>query len=289
MTGAGVRFSDSSSLLSRAMDLMEEGPQSTARIAGRVFGVRSGPPGLAARMVFELLAEDHRVRVDADGVWRLAADAGREDRPLDSLSYVVVDVETTGMPVSQGGRIIEIAAVQVREGALRDEFATLINPGGPIPRWVSGLTGISQEMVASAPRFEEVCDELRRRLEGRVFVAHNAAYDWAYVSAEMRRARRIVPSGPRLCTVRMARKALPGVRRRGLDSLAAFYGIEIEGRHRAEGDARATALLLLRLLQEADRQGVGRWGELQSWLGRRGSRGRRGPKRRHGRGGKVAP
>ncbi len=289
MTGAGVRFSESSSLLSRAMDLIEEGPQPTSRIAGRVFGVRSGPPGLAARMVFELLAEDHRVRVDADGVWRLTADTGREDGILNSLSYVVVDVETTGIPVSRGGRIIEIAAVQVRDGALRDEFATLINPGGPIPRWVSGLTGISQEMVALAPRFEEVCDELRRRLEGRVFVAHNAAYDWAYVSAEMRRARLIVPSGPRLCTVRLARKALPGVRQRGLDSLAAYYGIEIEGRHRAEGDARATALLLLRLLQEADRQGVGRWGELQSWLVRRRARGRRGPKRRRGHGGKGAP
>jgi len=283
MTGSGVRFSESSSLLSRAMDLIEEGPQSTSRVASRVFGVRSGPPGLAARMVFELLAEDHRVRVDADGVWRLAGDAGREERALDSLSYVVIDVETTGIPVSQGGRIIEIAAVQVRDGAVRDDFATLINPGVRIPRWVSGLTGISQDMVASAPRFEGVCDQLRGSLEGRVFVAHNAAYDWAYVSAEMRRARLIVPSGPRLCTVRLARKALPGVRRRGLDSLAAFYGIEIEGRHRAAGDARATALLLLRLLQEADRQGVGRWGELQSWLGRRGSKRRRGP------GGKGAP
>ncbi len=289
MTGPGVRFSGSSSLLSQAINLIEEGPQPTSRIAGRVFGVRSGPPGLAARMVFELLADDHRVRVGADGVWRLAADAGREDRPLASLGYVVVDVETTGVPVSQGGRIIEIAAVQVRDGAIRDEFATLINPGGPIPRWVSGLTGISHDMVASAPRFEEICDQLRPRLEGRVFVAHNAAYDWAYVSGEMRRARLIVPSGPRLCTVRLARKALPGVRRRGLDSLAAFYGIEIEGRHRAAGDARATALLLLRLLQEADRQGVGRWGELQSWLGRPGSRGRRGSKRRRGHGGKGAP
>lgn len=190
-----MRFSESSSLLSQAINLIEEGPQPTSRIAGRVFGVRSGPPGLAARMVFELLAEDHRVRVDGDGVWRLAADAGREDRPLDSLSYVVVDVETTGIPVSRGGRIIEIAAVQVRDGAIRDEFTTLVNPGGPIPRWVSDLTGISHGMVASAPRFEEVCDQLRRRLEGRVFVAHNAAYDWAYVSAEMRRARLIVPSG----------------------------------------------------------------------------------------------
>ena len=271
----GVRFSESSSLLAQALSLVEEGPQHTSRIARRVFGLQNGPPGLAARLVFELLADDHRFAVNGDGVWRLAAPHPREDRRLDSLSFVVVDVETTGIPVSRGGRIIEIAVVEVREGAIREEFSTLINPEGPVPRWVSGLTGISGDMVVGAPRFREICDEVRRRMEGRVFVAHNAAYDWAYVSAEMKRTRMLVPSGPRLCTVRFARKAVPGLRRRGLDSLAEFYGIEIEGRHRAWGDARATALLLIRLLDEAERRSVAHWEELQRWLAARPRRRRR--------------
>ncbi len=275
MNEPGLRFTESSSLLSHALDLIEEGPQPTSRLAGRVFGLKNGPPGLAARMVFELLADDHRVDVDADGIWRLAAPGSHEERRLDALTFVVVDVETTGIPVTKGGRIIEVATVEVKNGAIREEFSTLIDPERPVPRWVTGLTGISREMVVSAPRFRDIAEELRQRLEGRVFVAHNAAYDWAYLSAEMRRARMLIPNGPRVCTVRLARKALPGVRRRGLDSLAAFYGIEIDGRHRAWGDARATALLLLRLIDEAERQGVESWGELQSWLARQPRRRRR--------------
>ena len=230
---------------------------------------------MAARLVFELLAEDHRVVVDGDGVWRLATPPSRAERPLDAVSFAVVDVETTGIPVSKGGRIIEIALAEVRGGVIREEFTTLVNPERPVPRWVSGLTGISGEMVADAPRFRDICDDLRERLEGRVFVAHNAAYDWAYVSAEIQRARMMIPSGPRLCTVRLARKALPGLHRRGLDSLARYYGIEIDGRHRAWGDARATALLLIRLLAEAEREGVEHWAELQSWLSERPKRRRR--------------
>jgi DNA polymerase-3 subunit epsilon len=271
----GLRFSESSSLVSHALSLIEEKPQHTSKIAGRVFGLRNGPPGLAARLVFELLAEDHRVEVDGDGVWRLVTQPSRGARCLDAVSFAVVDVETTGIPVSRGGRIIEVALVEVRGGVLRDEFTTLVNPERPVPRWVSGLTGISGDMVADAPKFSDICDDIRDRLEGRVFVAHNAAYDWAYVSAEIQRARMMIPSGPRLCTVHLARKALPGLHRRGLDSLARYYGIEIEGRHRAWGDARATALLLIRLLNEVEKGGVEDWGALQSLLAERPKRRRR--------------
>ena len=276
MSQPGLRFAESSSLVSHALSLISEAPQPTARLAGRVLGVRNGPSGLAARLVFELLGDDRRVQVDGNGVWRLAQPASREDRSLDSISFAVVDVETTGIPVSRGGRVIEIALAEVRGRVVREEFATLVNPERPLPRWVSGLTGITPAMVEAAPRFRDVCDELRQRLEGRVFVAHNAAYDWAYLSAEMQRAGKAVPSGPRLCTVRLARRAVPGLQRRGLDSLAAYYGIEIEGRHRAWGDARATALLLIRLLDDAGRNNVERWGELQRWMAA-------GPRRRRRR------
>jgi len=175
LSDPGLRFSESSSLVSHAVSLIEDKPQHTSKIAGRVFGLSNGPPGLAARLVFELLAEDHRVEVDGDGVWRLATPPSRDERHLDAVSFAVVDVETTGIPVSRGGRIIEIALAEVRGGVIRDEYTTLINPERPVPRWVSGLTGISGEMVADAPRFRDICDDLREKLEGRVFVAHNAA------------------------------------------------------------------------------------------------------------------
>jgi DNA polymerase-3 subunit epsilon len=131
---------------------------------------------------------------------------------------------------------------------------------------VSGLTGIDAALVAEAPPFERIADHVRQHLEGRVFVAHNVGFDWRFVAEEMRRARAVMPSGPRLCTVRLARRALPGVRRRGLDSLARHYDVEILGRHRAGGDARATAEILLRLLEQADRGGIRDWKQLDVWL-----------------------
>jgi DNA polymerase-3 subunit epsilon len=107
-----------------------------------------------------------------------------------------------------------------------------------------------------------------------VFVPHNAPFDWGFLSSEMRRARDLDLEGARLCTVRLARRLLPGLRSRGLDSVAAFLGVEIEGRHRARGDALATAEILKRLLARAEEQGAETLTDLLH-LGRRGRRGRR--------------
>lgn len=263
----GLRFSDGSELVARALAAVEERPRSTEELARRVFGFRDAPPALAARLLFDLLSDERRLEVDDRGVWSLAAvGSGGQDRELRGLDYVVVDVETTGSSPRTGARVIEVAAVEVTAGRVTGEFGSLVNPGVPVPRWISRLTGISDEMLVDAPRFEEIADLVRERLEGRIFVAHNAGFDWRFVAAEMKRARSLLPSGPRLCTLRLARRALPGLPRRGLDALADFYGIEIEDRHRAGGDALATAGVLMRLLAEADRRGVRRWSQLQAWL-----------------------
>ena len=161
---------------------------------------------------------------------------------------------------------MEIAAVEVLGGRIVGEYSTLVNPGTRIPRWVSRLTGIDSPMVREAPPFEAVAEAIQERLEGRVFVAHNVGFDWRFVAEEMRRSRAVMPVGPKLCTVRLARRAVPGLRRRGLDSLAKYYDVEIVGRHRAAGDARATAEVLIRLLEAADRRGVGTWEQLQAWV-----------------------
>jgi DNA polymerase-3 subunit epsilon len=175
-------------------------------------------------------------------VWRLTAAEVDSDRvPLSRVRFAVVDVETTGSSVSRGARVVEFSAVLVQGGGVTDEFTTLVNPDAWIPRWVTCL-------------------------EGRVFVAHNVAFDWRFVSEELRLARSVVPEGPRLCTVKLARRALPGLRRRGLDSLARYYDVVIENRHRAGDDARATAVLLLRMLEVADRQGIRYWDQLENWI-----------------------
>lgn len=265
-TGPGLTFGSPSPLVGRALEEVQKGPQSTEALARKVLGLRGGPGGLAGRLLRQLLEGHRRLQVDARGVWRLREPGASEEEELAGLDYTVVDVETTGSSPSRGDRITEVAAVQVSGGEIVDEFSSLVNPGRPIPPWISDLTGITEEMVSDAPPFEEVAELLRAHLEGRVFVAHNVPFDWRFVADEMRRAASLAPEGPRLCTLRLSRRALPQLPAKGLDAVARYYGIEIEGRHRAAGDALATASLLLRLLEEADRRGVTRWNEMNAWL-----------------------
>lgn len=267
MRAPGLAFREQSDLVARAVASLERGARSTSGLARDVLGLREAPPGLAARLLREALDGVPRIREDSGGTWRLD-EAGPDDEPavLESLEYAVVDVETTGSSPGRGARVTEIAIVVVRDGDVVEDFSTLVHPGRPIPGWITNLTGIDDEVVADAPPFGDVADLVRRRLTDRIFVAHNAPFDWRFVAAEMERARSLLPVGPRLCTLRLARRALPGLRRRGLDALARYYDIEIEARHRARGDALGTAAVLLHLLEEADRRGVRTWADLRRWL-----------------------
>jgi DNA polymerase-3 subunit epsilon len=119
-------------------------------------------------------------------------------------------------------------------------------------------------MVAKAPRFQDVADQVLGILAGRIFVAHNARFDWNFLDVEMRRARGLALSGPRLCTVRLARRLLFGVGSCGLDNLTLHFGFENAARHRATGDAEVTALLLERLLTLARGEGARTLGDLEA-------------------------
>jgi DNA polymerase-3 subunit epsilon len=206
----------------------------------------------------------------------------RIETALHTLDFVVVDVETTGGGSLRADRITEVAAVHVRNGVVVEEFETLVNPQRSIPPMITALTNISWEMVRHAPRFAEICDRLIPMLAGKVFVAHNAEFDWRFVTAEIARATGQRLEGERLCTVRLARKLLPELRSRRLDALAHYYGITIEGRHRAGGDARATVKVLAKLLRElADRDCL-TFEAMRDLLSRR-ARGKRGRRGRRGR------
>jgi DNA polymerase-3 subunit epsilon len=195
--------------------------------------------------------------------------------PLRSLEYAVVDVETTGGSPLRGHRITEFAAVRVRgTGEVIEEFSTLVNPLRPIPRFITALTGIDPWMVADAPRFEEVAEQVRRVLAGAVFVAHNAAFDHRFVQLELAGCGHSL-LGRTLCTVRLARRTVPEVTHRSLDALSYFFGLENEARHRALGDARVTVAILRRLLDRAEEREVWRWQELERLLRRRPRRPRR--------------
>lgn len=207
-----------------------------------------------------------------------------DDDQLRDLSYVVVDVETTGGSPQHGHRVTEIAAVAVEGGEVREVYETLVNPGRPIPPEIVRLTGITWEMVRDQRPFHAVSDDVVAALGGRVFVAHNVTFDWRFVSHEVERASGQVLAGRRLCTVRLARKLLPQLRSRSLGYVADWYGATqfaetyFAGRpraagetgrpwrHSAAGDAVATAHCLLRLLEDAAGRGVQTWGEMDRWL-----------------------
>jgi DNA polymerase-3 subunit epsilon len=177
-----------------------------------------------------------------------------------------VDVETTGTRVHRGDRIMEIGIVHVHEGMATTAVDLLINPQRPVTPWVSRLTGLHWDMLHEAPTFGDVVDRIQRALDGHIFVAHNMRFDWRFLSQELKRITGRGLHGPRLCTVKVARKLLRHLPRRNLDALAWHYDVPIIGRHRAGGDARATAQVLIRLLADARRQDVDTWGQLQTVL-----------------------
>lgn len=161
--------------------------------------------------------------------------------------YAIVDIETTG-GYAANHRITEIAVYHHDGIQLTGSYHTLINPERSIPYYITGLTGITSEMVLDAPAFSEVAGELLDQLNGRVFVAHNAHFDYSFLKREFEMAG-LSWQAKKLCTVRLSRKVLPGLRSYSLGSLAESLGIQITNRHRAGGDASATAKIFDILLR----------------------------------------
>lgn len=235
--------------------LEADGPLAPDLLARHVFAFARIEASLADRLLGALLGPDPAFE-RRELCWRLAppTQAGAPRR-LEDIPFVVVDVETTGgRPPAD--RIVEIAAVRIRGGRLDGEWSTLVNPGCPIPWFVERLTGIDDALVTRAPAFGSVAGPFLEFLGGAPFVAHSAHFDWQFVNAELIHASGGTLTNARVCTVRLARRLLPHVRRRNLDALANLFGIAIEGRHRALPDARATARLLAHLLDLAGEQGV---------------------------------
>ena len=280
---------ESTRLIDRAADYLRGGPATSQALVAGVCQLSAVPSLIAEHLAVTLLRDHPRFMRTADGGWRLgepAAPAWRayapEEEPLLSThSSAVVDTETTGGRAYMGDRITEIAIVTVRDGVVRDVYETLVNPERSIPPFITRLTNISWEMVRDKSPFREVCENVLRALDGHVFVAHNANFDWRFVSSEVARATGRELTGRRLCTVRLARRLLPQLRSRSLDWVARHYDVEIPPgmRHRAAGDAIATAHCLIRLLEDARAHGCERWSELERFLAAGGAR----RKKRRGR------
>lgn len=150
------------------------------------------------------------------------------------IMLAFVDIETSGSTPGRDG-ITEVAVITWDDGVV-ERWSSLVNPQRSIPEFIQGLTGISNEMVADAPLFEELVPELKRRLAGRVFVAHNARFDYAFIKQGFLAAGEDLRA-PTLCTVKLSRKLFPKEARHNLDALTARHGLQAQGRHRAMADA----------------------------------------------------
>ena len=170
------------------------------------------------------------------------------------MEFAIVDIETTGgMPHTHG--ITEIAIVMHNGVEVTGKYVTLVNPRQKIPPFIVNMTGISDEMVAGAPLFEEVAPQIYNLLNGRVFVAHNVSFDYSFVHYLLGRSG-FQWSAPKLCTIKLSRRVFPGLVKYGLGSLTRDLGIKIEGRHRAWGDAAATAQVLTMAIEKEGMQPI---------------------------------
>jgi DNA polymerase-3 subunit epsilon len=154
------------------------------------------------------------------------------DAPL-----AIVDLETTGAHPAHD-RVTEIAVIEIDDGEVAGEWSTLVNPESSIPPGIQALTGITNDMVAGAPRFSQLARELLARLAGRVVVAHNARFDYGFLKHEFERAG-LEYRARTLCTVKLSRRLYPEHARHNLDSLIARHDLQCRARHRAMGDAEA--------------------------------------------------
>jgi DNA polymerase III epsilon subunit family exonuclease len=209
--------------------------------ARRVVGMALGRP--AASLPDRFLPHDLRFDAEFDVA----------EIPIELADWVVVDLETTGLAAT-GASILEIGAVRISNLEVVDRFETLVRPPGKIPRAIVALTGIGDAMVAEAPTTRSALRAFRNWLEitpTAPFIAHNAGFDHGFVKLGLEACQLPAYRGPVLCTRKLGRRLVPELGRYSLDALCAHFGISNQSRHRALGDADATAIALVDMLRMA--------------------------------------
>jgi DNA polymerase-3 subunit epsilon len=240
----------------RLVELVEEqrGPVLAEDAARRLFALRQAPVALARSLLADVVETDARLAWSGDAV-ALAEPPGAA-LLLENATYVVVDLETTGLRPGQSG-ICEIGAVRLRGFEADAEFQTLVNPGRPIDAGASALTGLRNEQLRGAPRPPEAVRDFLAFAGDAVLVAHNARFDLAFLDRETERLNGSRIGSAVLDTVRLARTLLAGrVSSFGLAQLAWFFGTSETPCHRALPDAQATAEVLLALIGLAQERGA---------------------------------
>lgn len=243
-------------LISETVTLLRSfgGRASAVSVVDFVMKIRRPDPALAAALARDLIADDPRLRLNGDQV-ELISD-GSEERELAETEFVVFDLETTGSKTPPS-RITEIGAYKVQRGMVIDEFHTLVDPQQPIPDFITRLTGITNDMVRNAPRFEDIIDELLQFIGDAVLVAHNSGFDMRFLNYEIGRVfkgHRL--KNPSLCTVQLSRRLVPEVANHKLKTVAEYYSLDMTDHHRAAADAYATAHIFIDLISRMHDRGI---------------------------------
>ncbi|MEO6588531.1 MAG: exonuclease domain-containing protein [Pyrinomonadaceae bacterium] len=243
-------------LITETVELLRSsgGRAPAVKIVDYVMKIRKPEPELAKMLVADLTEKDSRLRLNDDFLELIQTDFSQTK--LLETDFVVFDLETTGAKTPPC-RITEIGAYKIKNGVVVEEFQTLINPETPIPPFITQLTGISDLMVAGAPRFSEIAKNFLDFIGESVLVAHNAHFDMRFLNHEIGRMFENYSVGnPHLCTVHLSRKLLPDLENHRLHTVAEHYSIYIKNRHRAADDALATANVFCNFLVQMNDEGI---------------------------------
>ncbi|OHB75015.1 MAG: hypothetical protein A2Z34_10560 [Planctomycetes bacterium RBG_16_59_8] len=177
---------------------------------------------------------------------------------IGSMTFTILDVETTGLSPAMGDRVCEIGAVKLKGGAMSGTFHSMVDPQRPISPAASAKNGITPEMLKGAPAFSAIAKDIHAFMSGTVFVAQNAQFDLDFINSEFRRAAFPEWNGYVIDTISLARRAIPGLSSYNLDILARTFGVTFTSRHRSMGDVEATAEIFLKCVGRLKETGAAR-------------------------------
>jgi len=255
-------------LLRRAHELLESlgRPTSEALLIQHLFGASADASRTSAvwtLLLRQTLQSSTLFEQINEHEWSLSAWRSTQ-MLLSELEFVVLDTETTGLRPGSD-RVIEIAGIRLRGGEVLESFQSLVNPQRRLPPFIVQFTGISQQMIATAPTAENILPDFLRFIEGAILVGHNIGFDIGFLSHEAQLLGCAFPIDG-LDTIPLARRFLPGLRRFKLDAVADYLKIPAMHRHRAMGDARVTAAVFIKLLDLARKQGIQTLGHVRRRL-----------------------
>jgi DNA polymerase III epsilon subunit family exonuclease len=176
-------------------------------------------------------------------------------------NFTIIDIETTGLS-KHSDKITEIAAARVRDGKVVDSFQTLVNPEMHIPSFITKLTGITNSMVADAPKIHEVLEGFVSFLGKDTFVAHNATFDFGFLAHNLQKHHGHELCNEKLCTRKLANRLVPELPRKRLGDLCEHFNVENEAAHRAMGDVNATVKVFSNMLGKLEAQGISKVSEI---------------------------